>query len=89
MRPDYFKRLQAIKRQMIDDICATIPCQLGHAGPAYNSPRVLVTAYNFIWLLSLAAKCAMDRLEEGGRVQESLDSQQTDETCDDFSVARS
>ena len=81
------KSLRSIKQQMTDDICATIPCQLGHADRAYNSSHVLVTAYNSIWPLLLAAKCTMERLEDCSSGREPFDSLQTNETCDSFSAA--
>ena len=81
------KSLRSIKQQMTDDICATIPCQLGHADRAYNSSHILVTAYNSIWPLLLAAKCTMERLEDCSSGREPFDSLQTNETCDSFSAA--
>ena len=82
------KSLRAIKQQMTDDICATIPCQLGHADGAYNSPHVLVTAYNSIWPLSLAAKCIIEILEECSSGRELFNGQQTDETWDSFPIVQ-
>jgi hypothetical protein len=73
---------------MTDDICATIPCQLGHADGVYNSPHVLVTAYNSIWPLSLAAKCIMEILEECSSGRDLFDDQQTDETWDGFHIVK-
>lgn len=77
----------AIKRQMTSDICATIPCQLGQGYPAYNSPHVLVTAYNSIWPLLLAAQSAMERVEESSRNRQALDIHRSERVYDSFSEA--
>ncbi|QIW97318.1 hypothetical protein AMS68_002836 [Peltaster fructicola] len=53
---------RSIRRQMTDEICATVPCLLGHAAPAFCSPCVLVTAYSSIWPIFFAATCALERL---------------------------
>ncbi len=66
----YFRRT---RRQLTDDICATIPVQLGHASPAYNSPCVLITAYGTIWPTFFAATCALERV--GPRSFELLNGQ--------------
>lgn len=55
----YFR---SIRRQLTDDICATIPVSLGHAQPAFCSPCVLVTAYNSIWPLFFAGTCILERI---------------------------
>ena len=58
----YFR---AVRRQLTDEICATIPCCLGQAQPAFSSPCVLITAYNSIWPLFFAGTCVLERI--GGR----------------------
>lgn len=55
----YFRKT---RRQLTDDICATIPVQLGHSSPAYSSPCVLITAYGSIWPLFFAGTCAFERV---------------------------
>lgn len=55
----YFR---AVRRQLTDDICATIPCALGQAQPAFSSPCVLITAYNSIWPLFFAGTCVLERI---------------------------
>jgi hypothetical protein len=55
----YFR---AIRRQLTDEICATVPVALGHAQPAFSSPCVLVTAYNSIWPLFFAGTCVLERI---------------------------
>lgn len=55
----YFR---AIRRQLTDEICATVPVALGHAQPAFSSPCVLVTAYNTIWPLFFAGTCVLERI---------------------------
>jgi hypothetical protein len=55
----YFR---AIRRQLTDEICATIPVALGHAQPAFSSPCVLITAYNSIWPLFFAGTCVLERI---------------------------
>lgn len=55
----YFR---AIRRQLTDEICATIPVALGHAQPAFSSPCVLITAYNSIWPLFFAGTCLLERI---------------------------
>ncbi|KAF2723541.1 hypothetical protein K431DRAFT_24043 [Polychaeton citri CBS 116435] len=55
----YFR---TVRRQLTNDICATVPCQLGHASPAFTSPYVLVTAYNTIWPLFQAGACVLERI---------------------------
>lgn len=55
----YFR---AIRRQLTNDICATIPCALGQAQPAFSSPCVLITAYNSIWPLFFAGTCVLERI---------------------------
>lgn len=62
-------RWSAIRDTMADDICASIPFQLGHAGSFCSSPSVLVTAYNSIWPLFHAAACAKDSLMRSRRTQ--------------------
>ena len=44
-RDEQMRYFRKIRRQMTDEICATIPVALGHASPAYSSPCVLITAY--------------------------------------------
>ena len=58
----YFR---AIRRQLTDEICATVPVALGHAQPAFSSPCVLVTAYNSIWPLFFAGTCVLERIGRG------------------------
>lgn len=55
----YFR---GIRRQLTDDICATIPVALGHAQPAFSSPCVLITSYNSIWPLFFAGTCVLERI---------------------------
>ena len=55
----YFR---AIRRQLTDEICATVPVALGHAQPAFSSPCVLITAYNSIWPLFFAGTCVLERI---------------------------
>lgn len=55
----YFRK---VRRQMTEDICAGIPCMLGHAKGAWNSTCVLMTAYGSIWPLFFAATCALERI---------------------------
>lgn len=55
----YFR---AIRRQLTDEICATIPVSLGHSRPAFSSPCVLITAYNSIWPLFFAGTCVLERI---------------------------
>lgn len=81
-------RVRATHRQMTNDICATIPCQLGHASPAYNSPHVLVTAYNSIWPLLLAANCASERVAEYQQSSDCLQHVESEELRDTFSAAK-
>jgi len=54
----YYRRT---RRQMTDNICATVPVALGHSSPAYTSPCVLVTAYGSLWPLFFAGTCALER----------------------------
>jgi hypothetical protein len=58
----YFRQ---VRRQLTDEICATIPVALGHASPVYSSPCVLVTAYGAIWPLFFAGLCAIERVGPG------------------------
>lgn len=55
----YFR---SVRRQMTDDICASVPTQLGHAAPAPNSQCIAVTAYSSIWPIFLAATCSLERI---------------------------
>lgn len=59
----------ATRNAMADDICASIPVQLGHADSLYSSPSVLVTAYNSIWPLFHAAACAKESIMRSGSAQ--------------------
>lgn len=52
---------RSVRRQMADDICATIPVALGHANPA-SAQCVLVNAYGSIWPLFFAGTCALERV---------------------------
>ncbi|CAK4033328.1 hypothetical protein AC579_3049 [Lecanosticta acicola] len=63
---NYFR---SVRRQMADEICASVPTQLGHASPAFNSPCILITAYGSIWPLFFAGTCALERLGLGGAFQ--------------------
>jgi hypothetical protein len=56
----YFR---TIRRQLTDEICATIPVSLGTPLPAFTSPCVLVSAYGAIWPLFFAGTCALERLD--------------------------
>ncbi|KAF7196863.1 hypothetical protein HII31_01781, partial [Pseudocercospora fuligena] len=55
-------RFETLRTQMMNDICASIPCLLGHSAPTFTSPCVLVTAYNTIWPLFHAGRCAIERV---------------------------
>lgn len=55
----YFRRT---RREMTDEICKTIPACLGHAGPAFNSSCVLITAYTSVWTLFFAATVLVERV---------------------------
>ena len=55
----YFRKT---RRQMADEICATIPAWLGHAAPAFNSSCVLITASGCLWPLYLAGTCTLERV---------------------------
>lgn len=48
--------LKVVRQTQADDVCATMPTQLGHASPAPNSPCILVSAYGSIWPLFFAGK---------------------------------
>lgn len=48
--------LKSVRQTQANDICATMPTQLGHAWPARNSPCILVAAYGSIWPLFFAGK---------------------------------
>jgi hypothetical protein len=68
----YFR---AIRRQLTDEICATVPVQLGHAQPAFSSPCVLVTSYNSIWPLFFAGTCVLERIGQStGKVSSNAGS---------------
>jgi hypothetical protein len=58
----YFRQT---RRQLTDEICATIPSMLGHASPAFSSPCILITAYAAIWPLFFAGTCALERVGTG------------------------
>ena len=64
-RDEQMRYFLEIRREMTDDICATIPVALGHANPAYSSPCVLITAYASVWPLFFAATCALERVGPG------------------------
>ena len=55
----YFRQT---RRQLTDEICATTPCMLGHASPAFSSPSILISAYAAIWPLFFAGTCALERV---------------------------
>jgi len=61
-REQQLLHLRQVWRQMADDICATVPVQLGHAAPAYNSTSVMITAHGSIWPVFFAATCAFERM---------------------------
>ena len=48
------------RRQLVDEICACIPVQLGHAKPAYSSGCVLISSYTSIWPLFFAGQCVLE-----------------------------
>ncbi|KAK5115248.1 hypothetical protein LTR62_001448 [Meristemomyces frigidus] len=56
----YFRK---VRRQMTDEICAGIPCQLGHRiSPGQTSSSALMSAYASIWPLFFAGTCALERI---------------------------
>ena len=55
----YFRKT---RRQLTDEICATVPACLGHASPASNSACVFVSAYASIWPLFFAGTCTLERV---------------------------
>lgn len=56
----YFRR---VRRQMTDEICAGIPPALGHAPEGvFNTPNILLSAYNSIWPIFFAGTCALERV---------------------------
>lgn len=55
--------IRTVRRQMADDICATVPVALGHANKAI-AQCTLITAYGSIWPLFFAGTCALERVEE-------------------------
>lgn len=57
----YFR---AIRRQLTNEICATVPVSLGHSQPAFTSPCLLITAYNSIWPLFFAGTCVLERISQ-------------------------
>lgn len=59
---EQIRLLRRTRRQLTDEICATVPCSLGFATPARNSACVLMTAYSSIWPLFIAGTCALERL---------------------------
>lgn len=61
-REEQMQYFRKTRRQLTDEICATIPVQLGHASPAYSSPCVLITAYGSIWPLFFSGICAFERV---------------------------
>lgn len=64
-RDEQLRYFRSVRRQMTDDICATIPVALGHASPAYSSSCVLITAYASVWPLFFAGSCALERVGPG------------------------
>jgi hypothetical protein len=64
-REEQMQYFRKVRRILTDEICATIPSVLGHASPAFNSPCLLITAYNAIWPLFFAGTCALDRVGSG------------------------
>lgn len=57
---NYFRR---VRRQMTDEICAGIPPALGHAPEGiFNSPNILLSAYNSVWPIFFAGTCALERV---------------------------
>ena len=64
-REEQMQYFRKARRQLTDDICASVPVALGHASPAYSSPCVLITAYGSIWPLFFACTCALERVGPG------------------------
>lgn len=64
-RNELTRNIPQKRRQLADDICASIPACLGHATAGYNSACVLVTAYAAIWPLYFAATCVLERIGHG------------------------
>ena len=64
-RKEQMQYFRKTRRQMTDEICATVPVALGHASPAFTSPCVLITAYASIWPLFFAGTCALERVGPG------------------------
>lgn len=55
------QHFRQVRRQMADEICATIPTCLGCAGFQTRKTAKLVSAYASIWPLFFAATCAFER----------------------------
>lgn len=58
----YFRN---VRRQMTEDICATVPVALGHGSPANTSPCLLLSGYGAIWPLFFAGTCVFERVGPG------------------------
>ena len=54
------QQFRQVRRQMADEICATIPNCLGSRSRHMQSPK-LVSAYACVWPLFFAATCAFER----------------------------
>ena len=55
------RNFEATRRQIVDEICAAVPCVISNPDPADKSCR-LVRAYSAIWPLYLAGTCALERV---------------------------
>jgi hypothetical protein len=73
--------LRQIRQGLVDDICACIPVQLGHAEPAYSSACVLVSAYHSIWALFFAGQCALEWTRQQAEIS-SIGTMQTSQEHD-------
>jgi hypothetical protein len=54
------RNFEAMRRQMVDEICVAVPCVISNPDPADKSCMV-VRAYSAIWPLYLAGICALER----------------------------
>lgn len=55
----YFRKT---RRQLTEEICATVPVLLGHADPSQFSSTILLSANGSIWPLFFAGTCALERV---------------------------
>lgn len=62
-KQEYTRYVRDVRRQMVDEVCFTIPCILGYGESQRQLLCDVMSAYNIMWPLFLAGSSALQRAQ--------------------------